>query len=172
MPPLFTLTTEIISIAQQAVTDLINNLGKDCTLYYPSRSSPCPNCLPGPGNRPTVRWRTGGPIPFQDGSLCPMCNGKNQLFEDQSEKITMLCAWTPKEWFLKPSSNVRIPDNQIQTKGFIGDLPKVARADSMVVESAIGAYKHYRFKLASEPIDPSNIVQVKFFVATWERAGG
>lgn len=172
MAPLFTLTSDIISIAQQAVTDLINNLGKDCTLYYPARPYPCSNCLPGPGNRPSVRWRTGGPMPFQDGTLCPMCNGKNQLFEEKTEVITMLCAWTPKEWFLKPPPNVRVPDNQIQTKGFIADMPKVLKADSMVVEAAVGPYKHYRFKLSGEPIDPSNIVQGQFFVATWDRAGG
>lgn len=170
--PLFTLSADVIGIAQQAVTDLVNNLGKDCTLYYPPRAMPCTNCVPGPGNAPSVRWRSGGPTPFPDGSLCPLCNGKNQLFEEITEPIKMLCAWSPKDWYVPAARNVQVPEGRIQTKGFMADLPKVLRAQQMVVESALTPYLKCRFRLAGEPIDPSNIVQGQFFVALWDRAGG
>lgn len=170
MGHLFTLTPSIKGIAQQAITDLISQLGKDCTLIWPPRATPCPDCLPDLiGKKSSNRWRTGGPVWFPDGSICPMCQGKGQLFEEKTKTIKMLCAWSPKDFFLKVPFNIQVPDNQIQTKGFIADMPDVLQARRMRVESAVQPYIHYEFDLKTEPIDPGNIVQGKFWIARWER---
>ena len=170
MGNLFTLTPAIKGIAQQAISDLISQLGKDCKLIWPPRAKPCQNCLPDPiGKKSSNRWRTGGPVWFPDGSVCPVCNGVGQLFEEVSKTITMLCAWSPKDWFVKVPFNIQVPDNEIQTKGFIADLPSVLQARRMRLEASVQPLIHYEFDLQGEPIDPGNIVQAKFFVARWRR---
>lgn len=181
MAKIFTLSEDIKQIARDAIDDLIDQLGKNCRLYYPPRFVPCNNCLPETiGQLPSCRWIDGGPIYFPEGSVCPLCHGEGQRAEQLTEDVVMLLAMTPREFFLRGPSeflkkvpaNIEVADNIIQSKGYLRDLPKILRSREMVVQPELEAMIRWRYVLAGEPVDVGNIIQGRYFVANWRRVGG
>ena len=172
MGKIFTLTPDIKKIAQDAIDDLIDQLGKDCLLVYSSVKADCPNCLYDPiTKRSTGRYKLGGPRPFPNGQICPVCRGTGQLESESTEIIRMLCQWNPARFTSLSDATIQIPNSIVQTKGYIWDLPKILRARTIILQLPIEPYIRYRFQLWGEPIDSSNIIQSRYFVATWKRMG-
>ncbi len=173
MGKIFTLDADVKAVIQDALDDLITELGKDCRLVYPPRWVSCVNCVYDQiGGKSSNRWKTGGPMQFAAGTACPLCNGKGKRGEEVSETIRLLCAWDPRAfWLPVPTVQVRVPHSIVQTKGYLTDMPKVMKADHLVVELPIEPFVRVRVKLASQPVDPSNIIQARYFVATWEQNG-
>jgi len=171
MGKIFTLDADVKNIIRDAIDDLILELGKDCLLVYPPKMTLCVNCVSDPiGHKPSNRWKNGGPMRFPLGSLCPLCNGEGRRAEEVTETLRFLCEWDPKK-FLKPVQGVdlRVPYGMCQTKGYLTDLPKVLRCDHMILQNNISGVLRLKYKLAGEPGDYSNIIQGRYFVATWER---
>ncbi len=171
MGKLFTITEEIRDIARDGIDDMIDQLGKDCKLVYPSVKTDCPNCVFDPTtNRSTGRYKTGGPRPFPNGTICPVCRGAGRLDSTETDIIRMLCKWNPKE-FIPLAGSLQLPNSIVRTKGYITDLPKVLRSKKMILQLPIEPYIRYTFDLQGEPIDAGNIVQGRYFIAIWKRAG-
>lgn len=171
MGQIFTLDSNIKGIIQQALDDIITELDKPCRLYYPSRWVSCDNCTLNPaGNISSNRYRHGGPVPFPSGSACPLCSGQGKRAEEQTEDINLLCSADPKKFFVPiPNLPIQVPDGILQTKGYMTDLPKILRAEFMLYQTSIDGYQKRKYRLLSEPVDSSNIIQNRYFVATWER---
>lgn len=129
------------------------------------------NCIADPiGNKSSNRWKTGGPIPFANGSICPLCSGDGKRAEDTYDTIKLLCNWEPKKfWNPVPSLNLRKGKGILQTKGFISDMPKILKADHLIFQTSMEPYLDNKYKLISEPGDRSNIIQNRYFVCTWEQ---
>lgn len=174
MGKLFTLSAGVKSIISTALDDLITELGKNCLLVYPPRWGPCANCVVDPiGKKSTNRWKTGGPMPFAAGTNCPLCQGDGKFAQENSEVIQFLCAWEPKQFFYPiPNLDIRVPYGFVQTKGYLKDLPKVQRADHLIFQVAIDGIQRAKYTLFGEPGDRSNIIQGRYFTATWERYNG
>lgn len=172
----FTLDPSVVTLATGGITDLVNQLGKQCGLLFDPIMSPCPNCSLDPqsaaGNKPTTRWESGGAVAPRAAGLCHNCGGTNQIAtEVPLEVITMLVAVTPHTFFKKFPANIQVPDGTIQTKGFQTDLPKVLRSRAMVLSPDTQGVVRWRYELDGEPVDVSNITPGVFFVATWKRVG-
>lgn len=172
MGKVFTLSPNIVTLATDTFTDLLNQLGKPCRLIYPPKQVSCPNCVfDAVGNKSANVWLDGGPQPFPNGQECPMCNGVFYAAQEVTRPITLLIAWAPAQWFVRAPNGFQIPDGMIQTKGFIADLPFVLQARQMVIETPIEGMNRYRFFLDGEPVDVSNITPGRFFVSRWRRGG-
>lgn len=171
MGKIFTLTGNIKTVIQDALDDLITELGKNCRIVYPPRWLPCNNCVwDTVTQRATNVWKTGGPMQFPNGTACPVCGGHGQRSEEVSKVIKFLCEWEPKKFFLPiPNLQVRAPFAMVQTKGFMEYLPDVQNSDYMIFQSDLENIQRMKFKLVSEGWDRSNIIQGRYFVATWER---
>ena len=170
MGTIFTLEESVKAIITNALDDLITELGKMCRLVYPPRMVPCDNCIYDPiGRKSSNVYLNGGPIPFQNVS-CPMCDGSCKKAETQTEDIKFLCSLTPKDFFVPiPNLNLQVPFSVVQTKGFLRDVPKVRRADHMIFQTPIDGVATKKYKLDSDPADVSNIIQNRYFVATWKQ---
>lgn len=172
MGKLFTLTDDIKDTIRGAVDDLIDQLGKKCRLVYPPKFTACSNCVADAiGKKPGSRWRHGGPVPFPNGSVCPLCQGAGgHHAEEKTEEITLLCQWAPSEWLLgRGGVNVRIPTGTVRTKGYRKDLEKILMAQKIVLQTAMEPYVRYYYVLDGEPVDESNIVQGRYVVCNWRR---
>ena len=172
MAKLFTLSNDVKTIAQNAIDDLIDQLGKDCLLLYPPLPEPRNNCILDPiGNKSSNHWFNGGPMPFPNGSICPMCNGGGFHFKEMTKPIKLLIANSPSEWFVKFPHNIQVPAGTIQTKGYTTDLPDVLQTRKMVLQVSLQPMIRFTYELAGEPIDQGNIVQGRYWVAMWNRVG-
>jgi hypothetical protein len=172
MGKVFTLTADIRQIAQDAIDDLLDQLGKACRLYYPPRLVPCGNCIYDPiGHKSSNRWIDGGPVPFGAGSVCPLCSGEGRCAQEVTETITMLVASAPAHFWVKGPAGVEVPAGTIQTKAYLKDLPKILMARSMVLQPELEAIIRWRYALDGEPVDAGNIIQGRYVICQWKRAG-
>ncbi len=173
MGKIFDIDAATRATITDALDDIISVFGKKCRLVYPARWVACANCLPDPvGKKSSNVWRTGGPVPFSAGSICPQCQGKGQRAEEVSEEILLKIEWDPKKfWRPISNANVRSPASFCQTKGYVSDYPRLKRAEFLFIQLPIEPYVHVRMSLAGEPISPGNIVQDRYLIADWESKG-
>lgn len=165
MGELFTITADIRQIATTAFTDLITELGKDCMLFYEPTFTECVNCYyDGQIKRSSGIYR-GGPVPFERGFMCPVCAGEGGLFTDNTEVVRMLVNKDPKKFFT--FDKLRTPEIDMQSKGFLTDLPKFKQAKYIIAQINLQPYLVEKYIMVGTPTDTSNIVQDKFFVANW-----
>jgi hypothetical protein len=171
MGKLFSLDADTKSVIQDALDDLITEFGKDCRLVYPPRMRACSNC-PRVGGQPTSIWRTGEPQPFT-ASVCPLCGGTGKIADEKTETIHLSLQWDPKKFWrpLAAEINLRLPFSVCQTKGYLTDLPKLKMCDHVILQTPVEGIVRKKFKLLGEPGDPSNIIQNRYCVATWEQVG-
>jgi hypothetical protein len=172
MGKLFTLSDDVKKIAADAIDDLIDQLGKDCMLVYPHLPVPCINCIPDPiGNKSSNHWNAGGPIPFPNAAICPMCDGSGFHFEEQTKNIRLLISNTPAAFYANMPAGIVMPAGTIQTKGYIKDMSDVLQSRKLIVQTTLEPMIRYTYDLLSEPIDQGNIVQNRYWVALWNRVG-
>jgi hypothetical protein len=172
MAKLFSLSTDVKTIAQNAIDDLIDQLGKDCLLLFPPIPESCVNCIIDPiGNKSSNYWINGGPIPFPNASTCPMCDGRGYHFKQLNKPIKLLISNSPSQWFVKLPVNIQSPAGTIQTKGYVADLPDVLQCRKMIVQISLEPIIRYTYELDGEPIDQGNIVQNRYWVGIWNRIG-
>lgn len=169
MPNLiFTLTPDVLKVAELSFNSLIINLGRTCRMFYNPKIIPCINCVYDSINRKSSGvYLSGGPYPFPMGSQCPVCYGKGTITEDAYEDVTLLIQEDVKQF--QKIGNLNFPNGSIQTKGFIADLPKIQRCDYMLKHVDLSSVLPQKYKLYGEPLCPGNIVQSKYFVCLWER---
>lgn len=170
MGDLFTITADIRNIATTAFTDLITELGKNCRLYYDPTFTECENCYyDTQSKRSSGVYKAGGPTSFTRGMICPVCGGTGGNFTENTEIIKMLINKTPKTFYTV--DKVRVPQVDMQSKGFLTDLPKIKRAKYIVAQINLEPYIVEKYTLVGTPTDTSNIVQDKFFIAEWTLHG-
>lgn len=171
MGTLFTLTPDILGVVQTALDDLITELGKECKLVYPPRWAACDNCVRRQiGNLTSTTWKHGGPLPFQNGGVCPLCNGEGRKAVEQSEAITLLCSYEPRGFFQPvPGTDVRVANATLRTKCYLEQVPKLKKADHLIFQLPQEPFVRAKFELATEPVDTSNVVKGRYAVAFWRQ---
>lgn len=166
----FTITAAQKLVFAQLITDMIESMGKDITIFYPGTMEDCENCTDDSiGNKGSTRYRTGGPIPFAHGLPCPVCGGDGQRTKTTTETGRFLCNWNLSDNYGNTKyvtvGNVRLPNGFMLVRGPIEYLVKFQSADFFVVN----VMNAYRFKVDSEPFDPGNLVSEKFFALVAKR---
>lgn len=97
---------------------LLDSIGltTKCELNFGvSKKQICPNCIYDPNlQKSSNKYKTGGPIPFTLGQLCPYCYGAGWNGEEKTEIVYLAVISDNKKW-INPPTNIAIPDNMIQT---------------------------------------------------------
>jgi len=141
---------------------------RTATLVYPERRERCGNCITNTiGGRSTNLYRTGGPISFSRGTICPLCGGRGFKLIENKETVNLRIYHDRKSW-VNIGLEVDIPNNAIQTVGYMSDYPKLTKAKELLVD--IGSYNQMRYKRSGEPI-PQGFKQnpTQYIVVFWER---
>jgi hypothetical protein len=81
--------------------------------------------------------------------------------------IKLKVYWNPKEW-INITGAIQVPDNVIQTIGFMKDLPQILKAKALIVHKDIADYKEMRFQRMGEHI-PMGLRQTRYFSCLWSR---
>ncbi len=172
MGKLFEIDSDSLQAAQDGFDDILDSLGKQCKLVYPSKFIECVNCIYDPiGKKSSNRWRTGGPMPFHAGA-CSMCQGAGKSATENSENVIMTINWLPGK-NISTGPNIRVAIGYpIETRGYMTDLAKVRSCEEMIILGGnADIYSHYKFKLDGEPTDVFQAISGRYFVATWKRVG-
>jgi hypothetical protein len=81
--------------------------------------------------------------------------------------IKLKVYWDAKQW-INVAGAIQVPDNSIQTIGFMSDLPRVLEAKALLVHKDIKDIKEIRFQRFGEHI-PIGIKQNRYFACFWSR---
>jgi hypothetical protein len=164
----FTIPEELYDEHEWCVDGMIASFGNNCQLVYPPKDTQCDNCKIDPiSGRSTDIYNGTGPIPFNDFSLCPKCNGSGRLLDSQTEIIKLRVYWNPKNW-ISIGTTIQIPDGSVQVIGYLTDLPKLERAKEIILNSDTSAIKTLRTVLQGEP-QLWGFRQTRYFVAFLKR---
>jgi len=123
----------------------------NCILHYTPRHIACINCV-FDGKGGTNVYNGTGPMSFTFG-LCPVCNGKGFKDEEVTETIRFRI-YGEKNNFIKGHSqtnNIEYSDGSLQIIGHLSDVPKVVKANKILVNSDEEKYRKWEYKLNSEP---------------------
>ena len=141
-----------------------------CRLNFgTSKFTLCENCIYDPiGKKSSNRYITGGPVPFANGQICPLCNGAGRIAQDNSEEIDLAVIWDHKSW-IDLGVNINAPEGYAQTISEISSLPKIKKAKDVIFSIDIEKHAIHRFVRYGEPT-PMGIGRDSFVVTMWQRA--
>jgi hypothetical protein len=178
MGSFFEIDEDDRAYAQGVFDDMIEQYGDDCKLTYAATEEVCPNCIVNPKTgESTGRYKEDGPVPFELGEVCPVCDGRGRIQGTGSYDIIKLTIdWNPKPYMNIGSGTgaegdrlVRVAGGMVFTRGFLTDLPKVLKADYIIFD-VNNQYQTNQFKLYGDPFPLGGFVKRRYFGAIWERA--
>ena len=171
MPTFLILPSGLRQDFVAAVTDIIEVAGRSCRLFYPSIMIDCPDCTAPVGGYSSNYFENG--TTFNSLAECASCGGSHTIEKEASyEDVTMLVRWNPQKWWKSPiTDQMQLNTNYgfVLTRGFLTDLPKIRKANYMVLNSPITDYEGGRFVLDGEPVDENNYGAGNFLSAIWRR---
>lgn len=114
--------------------------GQICTLVFPAIDSECPNCLFDPTTKRSANiYRTGGPYPFTNHTVCPLCDGEGRRTQPSTDTIRLRVYYGGME----VNAAMKImqalpagfgsPDGLIYIIGYMSDKAKFDRADYLML---------------------------------------
>jgi len=131
-----------------------------------SKRQICPNCIYDPGlKKSSNKYKTGGPVPFSIGQICPYCYGIGFHGEEKTETIYLAIIADHTKW-INPPTNIAIPDNMIQSISKIDLYDSFKQCKDMtVLYNATGS--NPRYNLYGDPT-PAGLGNNKYIFAMWK----
>ncbi len=141
---------------------------RTCTVVYPEKREKCENCITNTlGGRSTNFFRSGGPLPFNRGTNCPLCGGEGFKNIETTESVELRIYYNKRE-FIDVDINADVPNNVIQTVGYMDDYEKLTKAKELLID--VGKYNQGRYKRISEPYNQGfKQNPTQYIVIFWER---
>jgi len=131
------------------------------------KKSKCPNCIINPVNgKSSGRYKSGGPINFPYGQLCPVCNGEGFKYNISETTIDLLVIHDYKKW-INFNTNINMPNGMIQTIAKFSDLQKLQKANTLVVDTSAGYIPSNEYIRDSEP-QPIGLGNSDYLYTYWK----
>jgi hypothetical protein len=167
----FVIPSGLIAMYNDGIDAVMTFNGIDVELHYPPKMLPCVNCYQSNGKSTNV-YKTGGPLPFQNGTICPLCDGKGFFAQDNFDTVKMLVYFSPTNFakgFAQLDLPIAAPGDFIQTKGYMTDFSKIKATDEMRVkpQPQLNVYRYSRY---SDPI-PTGFHSNRYILTLWQRVG-
>lgn len=167
----FSLNSSLLDTHEQICDYLLDTFAyKTCRIVYPQKWTECSNCeLDINTGSSTSIYKTGGPVPFTNYTICPVCGGGGRYSTNEVETIKLRAYFNQKQFVKKDEFKGLVLDNDVvQIIGHMIDLPKLERAQELIVDSNVEGYKQYSLAPYSAPI-PWGFRHTKYFVQLWKR---
>ena len=141
---------------------------RTATVVYPPQKEKCPNCYQNTmGGRSVNSYKPDGPVPFSRGVLCPVCGGEGFRSIEGKDSVELRIYYNKRE-FVNVGFDVDVPNNVIQTIGYMDDYVKLSRAAELLVD--VGSHNQGRYKRLSEPYTQGfKQNPTQYIVLFWER---
>lgn len=167
----FSIPAELFSLHEEIADYFIDGeIGETAQLIYPSKKTECDNCKIDPvtGQSSNI-YKTGGPIPFTNHTLCPRCNGEGRLNLPNSDNINLRVYWDAKSW-IDVGIDFNIADSVAMTIGYMSDLHKLEKAQQIVLENTLSGIRRYSCERLGEAVPWG--FRRRYFLQYLKRFGG
>jgi len=144
-----------------------SGLSTECVLNLGATNiTECPNCIyDSMLKKSSGIYKSGGPINFARGNLCPFCRGSGQSGSQQTLTIDMAILWEYKYWIIKPV-NIENPEGFVQSichKNYHKDI--IRCIDMTVTNTNINSPI---FSLYAEPT-PAGLGDQNYIITQWKK---
>lgn len=137
----FEIPSALIDEHEWMADELIDGpIGYDCTLVFPAIDSECPNCLFDPTTKRSANiYRTGGPYPFANHTVCPLCDGQGRSTSSPTDTIRLRVYYGGMEvnaamkMFQNLAGSFGTVDGLIFVIGYMSERPKFDRAETVML---------------------------------------
>lgn len=145
---------------------------KPITFFYPEITEECSNCYYN-GSKSTGVYKTGGPYPFDNGSICPLCAGEGVKVTEPTSSTSARIYYSRKDW-ITFGPKVEIPDAAAQIVFNMDDLPSVQNCKYIIPAyyTGINAFQNQRlFRVGN--FFPQGFTQnpIKYVITFWATNG-
>jgi hypothetical protein len=164
----FDLSSALLDEHEWLTDSIIDDLGINCKIVYPPKDSECPNCIfDRDSNRSSSIYKNGGPISFDNFSVCPVCGGEGRLYTEQTEAVKLRVYWNRRDW-VKTETTIVSPDGFVQIIGYMSDLIKLRKAKELILNSDLQDIQELKYSLTGE-LQPWGFRHNRYFVGYLQR---
>jgi hypothetical protein len=82
-------------------------------------------------------------------------------------EVKLRCYFDKKSWNGIKDSNIVVPDADLETIGFMSDMPELMRAKEMIVHKGIKDYKEQRYVRVGDPM-PWAFKKNRYVICYWK----
>lgn len=159
-----TVPASMFTLYENIADGFINDdFGVNCRIYYHTKKIVCPNCIVDTMTyKSTGRYKTGGPISFTNGMICPVCNGDGYKDNEETADIKLKVYYDKKYW-RAITANIVSDSTIAQIYGFMSDLPKIEQAKHIVLGTETSGYGQFKVEIDGRPT-PFGLTN-KYFLA-------
>lgn len=138
--------------------------------YDSNKKRLCPNCIFDVNLKKSAnKYKTGGPLPFNLGRICPYCNGAGYDSDSTSSTGYLAVVWDYRKW-INPPPDIAQADGMIQTISNVSYLWDIRQCKNMSVVYPGPKNKPHKFVLYGEP-NPCGLGDNNYIVCMWKKAG-
>lgn len=128
----------------------------------------CVNCIYDVGLQKSAnKYKSGGPVPFAVGKICPYCNGIGYYGEVTSETGYLGVIWDYRKW-INPPLNLAQPDGMIQTICNKTYLPSIRKCKEITITYPSSVNQFPKFQLYGEP-NPAGLGDNNYIISMWKK---
>ena len=154
-------------IYEDAINQLIIDLGYVITLYLSPSEQDCPNCLIGPDGRSNGIYDSSNPNTintslhryFPNGATCPVCGGAGKLKTQSTKQWHALIGYNPEEWDMEETGIDRTEIVRLKTR--IEAEGDITSAEKALVEGSL-------YQLQGDPVK-RGLQGRRFLLSFWRR---
>ena len=135
-----------------------------------TKNAVCINCVFSPRQKRSSNiYKAGGPVPFENHTICPWCGGEGRSSRAVKETIRLRVYWTQKDWSI--FGPVENPESYAMVIGYMEHLPKLEKADRILLNKELVQYRKWIFERKGEAV-PWGLGQDRYFAQMLKRSGG
>jgi len=133
-----------------------------CTLVFGGQKFvACVNCAGG-------IYVPGGPIPFPNGKICPLCNNK-PIQVEETEEVSLAVFFDQKKWRTMATRTSPKTFNELaETMCAITLYPKLKACKHIILDNVNELYARSVYKRMGEP-EPCGFGDMRYILTAWER---
>lgn len=146
-----------------------NSLSLPCKLIYEgSKFSECVNCHIDPiSHKSSNLYKSGGPITFADGQICPYCHGMGGEYQENYEVLNMMILFDYKYW-INFNAKIHSPEGLVQTISKFSDFAKIKSCNQIIIDTNTQNYTESYYQRNSEP-QPCGLGNNSYIFTYWKK---
>jgi len=158
------ITSALKTSFNNAIDALLENTACTvaCTLVYGGQKfENCTNCTGG-------IYVPGGPIPFPNGKICPLCQGTSRREVEITETVYLMPIFDNKKWRTSAIKvSTKYPYEVCETMSHLTLMPKLKAAKHIIIDSTNAGYNRNVFKRVGNP-EPCGFGDMRYILTAWE----
>ena len=160
---------------QSALDQFMQLEQQDCILYFPGTAVPVSGSqsigAPVGTDMTNSVWAGGSPLPISNQYNQPYEGSIQDYVQVETTGVIQMVVYpNPSRFSDVFPVGERSPAGLVGTRGYTSDLHHLLNATHVEMYNNI-AGKHFKYKLAGEPIFPGTLVADRYFYAIFERVG-